>query len=119
MQQWDGVSMDVGTAFEVGFMSTFARLYPNRVLIIGYNTPKATLAERTISYLKSQGKTVVKNGKRLIVPGEREIESLGNVPDNIMITSAIELYGGYAKSFSEAAELAKKLANQRKTKEAF
>jgi nucleoside 2-deoxyribosyltransferase len=43
MTPWHGPSMDVGTAFEAGYMSGKAKFCPDHVLIIGYYEGNVTL----------------------------------------------------------------------------
>jgi nucleoside 2-deoxyribosyltransferase len=111
MNPFHGPSMDVGTAFEAGFMSALSR--NNNVIIVGYTSDQRKFEERVIADIyKGPENTTTQDG---VIRGRdgMMIESFGGV-DNLMITAAIERTGGKIyQTFEEAARLAKTLAQEK------
>lgn len=114
MMPWHGPSMDVGTAFECGFMSALAKIYSN-LIIIGYTNNQLSFSERVVQHLADHSNAIsVINGRKIDSNGFA-IEDFGNATDNLMITHAIEKTGGeVVYSFEEAVQLAKKLSKERR-----
>lgn len=107
MTPYHGPSMDVGSAFEAGFMSALAATNLN-IVIIGYTEDKRTFEERVIDHVYG-GNSENKDGRVFGADG-RMIEAFGK-SDNLMITNAIEKTGGaVVHSFEDAVAFAKKLA---------
>ncbi len=77
-----GVSMDAGTAYEVGYMRALGKL------VFGFTNINATYEERVTSYYKSQSNNILDPDR----PGT-EIESF-NLAENLMIEIAITESGG-------------------------
>ncbi len=104
-----GPFMDVGTAFEVGFMAALSYLRPN-VLLIGYSADERSAEARVIEDL-FKGQAERKNG-RLFAPDGMAVESFG-CRESIMVTQAIERTGGKIfKTFEKAALFAQKQSCQ-------
>lgn len=103
MSPFHGPSMDVGTAFEVGYMAN------KGAIVVGYTNDDRLFEDRVIQDVyKGQGITH-KDGMRF-GPDGHMIESFGGA-ENLMITDAIEGSGGHVcRTFEEAAALAKELA---------
>ncbi len=112
MTPYRGPSMDVGTGFEVGFMSALAEMKSN-ILIIGYTDDPRRFEERVINdYYGGMEKLNERDGV-LRGPDGLEIEAYGGA-ENLMITHAIEKTGGsIVGTFEAAVELARKLADER------
>ena len=105
MTPFHGVSMDVGTAFEVGFMSALAATRQN-VLIVGYTDDPRLFEERVIADLYGGRTAIVEKNGFLYAPDGMMIEAYGGA-ENLMLTHAIEKTGGrITASFEEAAALA-------------
>jgi len=111
MTPFHGPSMDVGTAFEVGFMSALAATQDN-ILIIGY-TDDARLFEDRVAEELYGGKEHLRQKEGLLYSADGTmIEAFGGA-DNLMITHAIEKTGGkIVLSFDAAVALAKEWAEQ-------
>jgi nucleoside 2-deoxyribosyltransferase len=101
MTPWHGPSMDVGTAFEVGFMSALAFTHPH-VTVIGYDPDPRPFADRVIEdwYDGVQPERMADGA--LIGPDGMAIEDFGEA-DNLMITHAIAKTGGIVAADFEAA----------------
>ncbi|MDD3371451.1 MAG: nucleoside 2-deoxyribosyltransferase [Alphaproteobacteria bacterium] len=112
MTPYRGPSMDVGTAFEVGFMSALAEVKDN-ILIIGYTEDPRSFEERVINdYYKGQKITKDENGI-LRAPDTLEVEAYGGA-ENLMLTQAIHKTGGFiAKSLDEAVAGAREIIETR------
>jgi nucleoside 2-deoxyribosyltransferase len=112
MTPYRGPSMDIGTGFEVGFMSALADLKPN-VLIIGYTDDVRAFEDRVIEdYYKGRENVIDQEGI-LRGPDGFEIEAFGGA-ENLMITHAIEKTGGcITEGFDEAVIRAKQLSDAR------
>ncbi len=111
MTPYRGPFMDVGTAFEAGFMSMLAEAR-NNIIIIGYTEDERTLEERVIQQIFG-GKCQKKNG-RVFGPDGHKIEAYGKA-DSLMVMHAIEKTGGsVVNGFDAAVALAKKLAEAKK-----
>lgn len=98
-------SMDVGTAFEAGYMSAKATQHPQDILIIGYTegSYEPDFATR-VSQIVYQN-DVIKNPDGQITGSDgTAIESFGG-EENLMIDSAIAKTGGKKfRSFTEAVQ---------------
>jgi hypothetical protein len=111
MNPYHGPSMDVGTAFEIGFMSALASTKSN-VIILGYTANPKPFEQRVIEQFGGQDRIVSQNGIPY-GPDGNMIESFGQV-DNLMLPQAIQKTGGrIVSNFEEAATLAYQLAQQR------
>jgi nucleoside 2-deoxyribosyltransferase len=111
MTPFRGPSMDVGTSFEVGFMSALAE-FKNNIVIIGYSDDQRLFEDRVIDdFYGRQG--IAEKNDFLYGPDGMKIDAYGGA-ENLMITHAIEKTGGgFVKSFDEAVALARKLADAR------
>ncbi len=108
MNPWHGPSTDVGTSFEIGFMSALS--YSKNVIIIGYSDDTRMFEERVVDDHYEGEVTTDEKGKVWGSDG-KEVEKFG-CADNLMLTSAIERTGGkICKTFEEAAMLAKELSD--------
>jgi nucleoside 2-deoxyribosyltransferase len=110
MEPWHGPSMDVGTAFEIGYMSALAEASNGTVKIIGYSPDRRLFADRVQEmHFRKAGCAVLKDGA-LIGPDGMVIEDFG-LADNLMLIQAIEKTGGVlCATFEEAAKFAAALA---------
>ena len=109
MMPYHGPSMDVGSAFEVGFMSALAE--KENVIIIGYTNNRQTFEDRVSERIYSGG--VTKKDGYLFGSDGNMIEAFGGT-DNLMITHAIEKTGGrIVYSFDEAVALAREIADRK------
>jgi nucleoside 2-deoxyribosyltransferase len=77
-----GVSMDVGTAFEVGYMSSLKRV------VLGYTNVAAPYNERTIRYYEARPKAAID-----AYSADTSIEDFG-FTENLMIECAVRVCGG-------------------------
>jgi nucleoside 2-deoxyribosyltransferase len=110
MMPWYGPSMDVGTAFEAGFMSALAYSHAH-MIIVGYTEDVRPFEARVIAHLCGDEAPQMRDGIPY-APDGTMIEAFG-LADNLMITHAIEKTGGrVCASFEEAARLAKTLAER-------
>jgi nucleoside 2-deoxyribosyltransferase len=101
MSPFHGPSMDVGTAFEVGFMSALS--YKNNVIIIGYTPDKRNFEDRVVEEIHGGWSNVTHKDGIPHGPDGTMIEAFGGA-DNLMITNAIVRTGGdIFPSFEEAA----------------
>ncbi len=105
MTPWHGPSMDVGTAFETGYMRAKAKHAPGGVLIIGYyeGMVNRSFMDRVAAMVCNND--VVHHADGLIL--DQKGNSLENfsLPENLMITSAIKKTGGFIfSSFEEAVD---------------
>ncbi len=113
MMPFYGPSMDVGTAFEVGFMSALAATNPN-VVIIGYTDDPRPFEERVIEMVYGGRKNVYKRNGKLYGPDGKLIETFG-CADNLMIAHAVEkTKGTIVLSFDEAIVAARKAVDARR-----
>lgn len=116
MTPWHGkTSMDVGTAFEVGFMSALAE--KNNVIIIGYYEHEADyqqrFCERVQEHVYQHQCYTDEQGMLRGADDHHAIEAFGN-HDNLMLDGAIERSGGrVCRNFAEAVALAKDLSAAR------
>eukprot|EP01065_Artemidia_motanka_P005227 TRINITY_DN12518_c0_g1_i1.p2 TRINITY_DN12518_c0_g1~~TRINITY_DN12518_c0_g1_i1.p2 ORF type:complete len:314 (+),score=95.25 TRINITY_DN12518_c0_g1_i1:60-1001(+) len=87
MTPFRGASMDVGTAFEMGFMRAQGKP------VHGYTQTAASFSERTAEWAKAQGKELRDR------PGPRkaredgdgnEVEDFGAMTDNLMLDNAVQ-----------------------------
>jgi len=107
-----GPSMDVGTAFEVGFMSALAETRKN-VLIVGYTNDLRPFEDRVVEAIYGDKKHITKRDGFLYGPDGLMIESYEGA-ENLMLTHAIEKTGGViVEDFESAATLAKELTDKR------
>lgn len=117
MTPWHGPSMDVGTAFEAGFMSALAKTRPNVVIVGYYENDKVekSFFQRCVDHFNGKIRDGIKRmgGHEVPVkldPHGNSVENFG-LEDNLMIPNAIHQTGGaVCYSFEEAAALAKTLA---------
>lgn len=108
MTPFHGPSMDIGTGFEMGYMSALADMKKN-VIIIGYTDDKRSFQTRVIEDHYNNAPIIEQNGLKY-GPDGNLIEFL-NQAENLMITHAIEKTGGkLVYSFEEAAKSAHELA---------
>ncbi len=82
MTPFRGPSMDVGTAFEVGFMRALGRL------VLGYTNIDGTLLERTRAQFSGDLRHREGSGDLVEDPDGLQVEDFGLV-DNLMIDGAI------------------------------
>ena len=102
MSPFHGPSMDVGTAFEVGFMSALS--YKNNVIIVGYTRDKRSFEDRVVEEIYGGWSNVTHKNGIPHGPDGTMIEAFGGA-DNLMITNAIRRTGGEIfSSFEEAAK---------------
>lgn len=115
MTPYHGPSMDVGTAFEVGFVSALAETNPN-IIILGYTDDKRTFEARVIDEIYGGSASVDEETGGLRGSDGMLIEAFG-LADNLMIIHAIEKTGGLiSHSLEEAASLARNLVTDRMKK---
>jgi nucleoside 2-deoxyribosyltransferase len=88
MTPFHGPSMDVGTSFEVGFMSALAATKPN-VIVIGYTDDPRLFEVRVRDDVYGGKQNVREKDGALIGPDGRTIEAFG-CAENLMIVHAIE-----------------------------
>ena len=104
MEPFHGPSMDVGTAFEVGFMAALS--HSHNVMIIGYSPTTATFEDRVIELIYGGREAITSSGGCLYGPNGMMIESFGGA-DNLMLTAAIARTGGaICASFEDAVAVA-------------
>ena len=115
MSPFHGPSMDVGTAFEVGFRSALS--YTNNVIIVGYTPDKRSFEDRVVEEIYGGWSNVThKNGIPHGTDGTM-IEAFGGA-DNLMITNAILRTGGEIfPTFEDAAQFGAAAAKRRAAKE--
>ena len=105
LENWHGSpSADVGTAFEMGYMSARFERDPKKVMIVGYypNGIQKKFSTRVVDKL-CDGKQITQDGI-LIDPSGYEIEDF-DLLDNLMLVQAISKSGGKIYgSFEEAAQ---------------
>ena len=102
MSPFHGPSMDVGTAFEVGFMSALS--YKNNVIIIGYTSDKRNFEDRVVEEIYGGWSNITHKNGIPHGPDGTMIEAFGGA-DNLMITNAILRTGGEIfPTFEEAAQ---------------
>ncbi|CAO4845932.1 MAG: hypothetical protein CNLJKLNK_01338 [Holosporales bacterium] len=112
MMPWHGPSMDVGTAFECGFMSALAHIYSNLV-IIGYTDNNLSFSQRVEQYLLDHNNQITIVDGRKIDSNGFTIEDFADATDNLMITHAIEKTGGKVLySFEDAVRFLKEKLNE-------
>ena len=106
MEPWHGPSMDVGTAFEMGFMSALAASPQSDVTIIGYSPDQRLFADRVQAiHFRKMGTATLRNGN-LVGPDGMTLENFGLI-DNLMLIHAVEKTGGaICASFKDAVECA-------------
>ena len=108
MNPWHGPSTDVGTSFEIGFMSALSHF--KNVIIIGYSEDTRKFEDR-VTQDHYKGNVTTDEKGRVWGSDGKEVEKFG-CADNLMLTSAIERTGGkICKTFEEAAILAKELSD--------
>jgi nucleoside 2-deoxyribosyltransferase len=100
MSPFHGPSMDVGTAFEVGFMSALS--YKRNVIIIGYTSDKRSFEERVAEEIYGGWMNITHKDGVPHGPDGTVIEAFGGA-DNLMITNAIVRTGGDIFPTFEAA----------------
>jgi nucleoside 2-deoxyribosyltransferase len=102
MSPFHGPSMDVGTAFEVGFMSALS--YKNNVIIIGYTSDNRSFEDRVVEKIYSGWSNITHKNGIPHGPDGTMIEAFGGA-DNLMITNAILRTGGdILPTFEDAAQ---------------
>ncbi len=112
MTPYHGPSMDVGTGFEVGFMSALASMKKN-VIVIGYTDSDKNFADRVVDHFGGKSHIQATKDGSLVGPDGNTIEDF-DAADNLMITHAIEKTGGrVCHSFEEAVALAKELSTNK------
>jgi len=115
MTPWHGPSMDVGTAFEAGFMSALSQLKP--ILIIGYyeGELEKDFAKRVAAVHYNGNVDFAANGDVTDKTGV-SLENF-NLTENLMIGAAIQRTGGEIFfSFEEAVNNISKLWHQKEQK---
>lgn len=104
MSPFHGPSMDVGTAFEVGFMSALS--YQNNVIIVGYTPDRRSFEDRVADAIYGGWDAITYENGVPRGPDGSMIEAFGGA-DNLMITNAIARTGGDVfPAFEEAAQAA-------------
>ena len=102
MSPFHGPSMDVGTAFEVGFMSALS--YKRNVIIIGYTSDKRSFEERVVEEIYGGWMNITHKDGVPHGPDGTLIEAFG-AADNLMIANAIvRTGGGIFPTFEAAAQ---------------
>ena len=115
MSPFHGPSMDVGTAFEVGFMSALS--YKNNVIIIGYTPDRRNFEHRVVEEIHGGWSNITHKKGIPHGPDGTMIEAFGGT-DNLMITNAIVRTGGeIIPTFEEAARFGAAAAKRRAAKE--
>lgn len=108
----DSPSMDVGTAYEVGFMGALAAIQKN-VIIIGYTDDPRSFQDRVIDKVYGGKQNIIEKDGILYGSDGNSIEAFGEA-ENLMIVNAVEKTGGkIVHSFDEAVELASLLAAEK------
>ncbi len=111
MTPWHGPSMDVGTAFEAGYMSGRAKYQPNDVLIVGYYEGEWEQDfTKRVEEMYYAGKKLTHNEDGTVVDENgNSLEKFG-LSENLMIPGAIHKTGGAIyQSFQEAVDNVQKL----------
>lgn len=97
MEPWHGPSLDVGTAYEMGYGRALGKI------VIGYTPDRLPFAQRVRAFLKALSPSRL-NGN--------QIEDFGKMADNLMLVHAgakrCQQPPEVAASFEEAAALAKR-----------
>ena len=115
MSPFHGPSMDVGTAFEVGFMSALST--KNNVIIIGYTSDKRSFEDRVVEKIYGGWSNITHKNGIPRGPDGTMIEAFGGA-DNLMITNAILRTGGEIfATFEEAARFGAAAAKRRAVNE--
>ncbi|XHR26879.1 MAG: nucleoside 2-deoxyribosyltransferase [Chthoniobacteraceae bacterium] len=99
MEPWHGPSMDVGTAYEMGYGRALGKI------VLGYTPDRRRFSERVGAFLGAQG-----------APWPFQIEDFGAMADNLMMVNAVTDSGGPLEipaTFEEAARLARRLWDER------
>ena len=110
MTPYHGPSMDVGTAFEMGFFSALATVQDN-IIIIGYTDDKRNFEERVVSDHFGGCENITKRDGITYDPHGNEIETFQQI-ENLMMTHAMHKTNAHiVYSFEEAAKLARSLAD--------
>ena len=99
MEPRHGPSMDVGTAYEMGYGRALGKI------VVGYTPNRRPFSERVKAFLEHH---------KPLQPGCKgnQIEDFGQMADNLMLVNAVvgqRRPGDIPASFEEAAALAKKL----------
>ena len=111
MSPFHGPSMDVGTAFEVGFMSALS--YKNNVIIIGYTSDNRSFEDRVVEEIYGGWSNITHKDGIPHGTDETMIEAFGGA-ENLMITNAILRTGGEIfPTFEEAAQFGAAAAKRR------
>jgi len=98
MSPFRGPSMDVGTAFEMGYMASL------RKIVVAYSDDHRPFAKRTIEFLKKDGHSLyLDNQNRLRDNNDLEIEDFEGLEDNLMLPGAVKLGGSQIQPNFEAA----------------
>ena len=96
MEPWHGPSMDVGTAYEMGYGRALGKI------VVGYTPDRRPFARRVRAFLETLS---------LSRPDENQIEDFGQMTDNLMLVHAgakrCQQPPEIVASFEEAAALAK------------
>jgi nucleoside 2-deoxyribosyltransferase len=115
MSPFHGPSMDVGTAFEVGFMSALS--YKNNVIIIGYTSDTRSFELRVVEEIYGGWSAITHKNGIPHGPDGTMIEAFGGA-DNLMITNAIlRTEGAIFPTFEDAARFGSAAAKRRAAKE--
>ena len=102
MSPFHGPSMDVGTAFEAGFMSALS--YKKNVIIIGYTSDRRSFEDRVVEEIHGGWSNITHKDGIPHGPDGTMIEAFGGA-DNLMITNAIVRTGGdIFSTFEDAAQ---------------
>ena len=86
MQPWHGPSMDVGTAFEIGYMRALKKP------IFGYSSDLRKFSERVQEHVGYDLMPTITGG--LVDMDHRTVETFGELTDNLMMIHAINESGG-------------------------
>ncbi len=102
MAPFHGPSMDVGTAFEVGFMSALS--YKHNVIIVGYTPDQRSFEDRVVAAIHGGWDAITHKEGIPHGPDGTMIEAFGGA-DNLMITNAVFRTGGEIfATFEDAAQ---------------
>ena len=112
MTPYHGPSMDVGTAFEMGFFSALTTVQDN-IIIIGYTDDRRIFEERVVNDHFGGEKNITRKDGVAYDPHGNEIENFQQI-ENLMMTHAMHKTKAHiVYSFEEAAKLARKLSDEK------
>jgi nucleoside 2-deoxyribosyltransferase len=116
MSPWHGsLSMDVGTAFEMGYYSRMAREHPGRVLIMGYYDDPKDLRPMIERLAKRVGPITKDAAGVPRDPNGNEVEDYNRTDNSMMVHACHKTGGSVHPSLQEAVAAAKSVIEQRMT----